>query len=589
MNRELALVVGQGAADLDLPNDVIVERVARDAVVLYSHPFESHQLKSSDVGGGKVAISGMAVVDGSLVYPGKNERLLVGGPESESWAVGSFLAFVVSKRGGQAYIRVINDLFGLTPIFECRHQGRLVIANSLDLAIRAARALQIPLETDPIGVVSSMFSDAGIGLQVSTPRTPYSPIRLLPLAGDFDWCVDGVRVHYISQVARAERIAGGATADDYLHFLRLGTQDVIRTVDAVTRASCFDRHLVNITGGKDSRWVVAAIQSLGNTDKWRGITNGSEEDADVRIGTGIAQLAGISYLDEPIGSVIPVGADDVLSMRQRFYRGTYHEIRTPTGRVQEGGFGRSVRLIGGCGELYRGFYHRRFPVSDLDGPPTAEIIFKRLREKAHRRAYQERMLVPFRELLRECLISSGSSLSDALSRHYMEFRHRLHIGYAGMWNSWMNPPTVNPLASPYLYVASRLLNRREREGGRLVHDSVSMISGSLAEIEYDDIGWNSRWTSKPAVPAPMSIDAWLGANKRRANASARPRPKRLGREWPAALKAVEAAGWEALRDHDLANEINVSELESHVAALVDKNRRLYRVWVSRLAMFTDLP
>lgn len=591
MNFELALVVADNIDSLDHSFSATkkIDRLGKSVAVVSSQSFESECRGVVTTSSHTLAVSGIAVIDGQLASRDENPGLFVKSARSDSWLTGSFLAFVVSAAEGGVSVRVLNDLFGLTPVFECRYQNGLILSNSLNLAIELAEVLGVPLEVDRIGVISSMFSDAGIGLQISTSRTPYSPIRLLPLSKDFAWSSRGVNVNYSSQVARAERIAAEAGKESYSEFLRLGVQDIVRTVDSVTAAEHFDKRLVNITGGKDSRLIAAAVQASGQSSAWRAVTNGVANSPDVLIGASVAHLTGIRYLDEPVGELVPIEPGQILAKRQKFYRGTYHEIRTPAGRVKEHPGSRCIRLIGGCGELYRGFYHRRFLTSQLDGRPSADHIFSRLRQGVHREAYSEQLLQPFKELLNESLVAGGGTMSDALSTHYMEFRHRLHIGYAGLWNSWLNPLTLNPLASANLYIASRILGRREREEGRLIHDAIYALGGELAHLEYEDAKWVLRWASDRVTRPSGNLDDWRSANMRRSESAGRFRAATPTGSWSSVLEDAAKSGMEALHASSLAADINVAMLSAKLTELSSKNQRLHRVWISRLAMFADLP
>lgn len=157
-----------------------------------------------------------------------------------------------------------------------------------------------------------------------------------------------------------------ADGDSYYELLRKTRQEILENVVAVA-GSRSQMKIAHITGGFDSRLVLAAITHAGVKHKFRFFCSGPEKTRDRIIADGLTEQYGLKRTTGP-GLV----AGPAHSITERILGPLFHSggILTtgPNGREENVDV---IAVGGGYGELYRTMYAERFNETDRNDPEAA--------------------------------------------------------------------------------------------------------------------------------------------------------------------------------------------------------------------------
>jgi asparagine synthase (glutamine-hydrolysing) len=265
---------------------------------------------------------------------------------------GSRLAAATSPSGGD-------------PLFFASADGGVIVSS---WALPIARILGTSNSTvDPIAMCS-MVNNGFMG----TRRTPFPGV--LSLGPSTTLVVDGERVETHDRLG--EMIVGQrpATAEalDRLH-------DAFVAAFAPLRASAAPVGLA-LSGGKDSRLVLAGLLANGIEVQTSTVSMGSANDGDVSIARRIAELTGIRHSVRPALTEGGLPADRVVDLYSdtcrtlRLTEGMLHGFKTFAPRTLFRSD--SVSLGGGGGEVLRGGYGHGFLSPKLQ--PLAQVVSREI-------------------------------------------------------------------------------------------------------------------------------------------------------------------------------------------------------------------
>ncbi|WP_216835515.1 hypothetical protein [Falsiroseomonas tokyonensis] len=250
-------------------------------------------------------------------------------------------------------IRISADFLGMVPLFYGSYGVHFFVSNRLHLLVLALEDAGYTVDLD-IGSVASMFLvDSSIGMQLSVRRTPLKGISLLGTQESILITRQGGKV--LTQPCLPDE---QLTPNEYYGLIKRGAEEVALNVQAAIDSG-LGSPVCTLTGGRDSRMILAAVMALGRLKDVRFATTAIHQE-DVDVATGLVRFFGGAY-----GSSVPSGYTTATSQealqryRSRFF-GLYHELQLQ-GLVQPVFDAPTIRMVGGCGELYRDFYQPKFP------------------------------------------------------------------------------------------------------------------------------------------------------------------------------------------------------------------------------------
>ncbi|MGA4777952.1 hypothetical protein ACPCUX_05355 [Cellulosimicrobium sp. AB352] len=408
---------------------------------------------------------GVGVLDGQLLL---GPRRL--GVFPARLGAGNYTVVELSESGAV----VQPDLFGMNTVY----YSESLVTNRLHLAAMVARRV------DADNALSSTYNDGGFSFSFNTFKTPVQGVSLLPA---------GARVavsRAALSVTRTDSSDEFVTCEpeDYWALIERGAQEVVDNVVAVVDSGL--PVFADITGGRDSRVVFGALVAAGKQREvvFNTIANPATEGlrADLEIGTGLVSHYGGTYSERPrAAGYAEHSVDQQLQRRRSQVFGAYHWIvPTDLRTVTSLGTSRTIRMLGGGGELYRDYWRPMlFTSVDPDERANDENVYAMLSRHRtgalglrHFDRYSRDLVETFRDL-------PGETMGHKLDAHYLNFRNRFHFG--SRQTSAESMSTLNVATSPALLAASRALPARERASGRVLFDVIKELDEELAYLPFD--------------------------------------------------------------------------------------------------------
>lgn len=252
-----------------------------------------------------------------------------------------------------------------------------------------------------------------------------------------------------------------------------------------------DEEVVNlgITGGMDSRLVLALLINSNIKKKIKLFTNGYPDNPDVIVGKEIARVLNIEH----INNIPPIIKNIEYSVKDIFEKIRIHSFQN------EGMFGawdikanrrsgKRIILTGLVGELLKGYCKQPFNYTEKPAPSDfipkqgfidpLEII--RDGEKINNRL-RERI---------DFYLSSGCSFNDVPDIFYLKERIPNWLGAARRLDSYSDQ-SINPLNNEKLISYSFSLTAKERQACLIHFQSLELLAPDLLETPFAEQKWSS--------------------------------------------------------------------------------------------------
>ena len=245
-----------------------------------------------------------------------------------------------------------------------------------------------------------------------------------------------------------------------------------------------ERHIIRLTGGKDSRLVLAVALRAGLASEFTYETIGPPDLADVQIAS---ELCHHFSLEHEVG-FLELGTSEPFASRfRRFVERTGCMVN---GR-EFGGHPKSpdLRLTGLCGELLRTY--RKLP----DANWTTEQLAKRVPRSQFgqlgllRGDLADDLYARFLDKL----ANEPSPAADPLDRFHMLYAgSRMRFVRGGAREELSGDSDVVPLYSRTAVRAAMALDSRDRQSELLFAEVMRMASERLVRHRFTDPGWDTR-------------------------------------------------------------------------------------------------
>ena len=420
---------------------------------------------------GQHILSGTGIFDGKFaIGPAVLDRF----PEQPGVGMFNLLSFWSDKTTVRSDICAHHSLY----------YGAGIVTNRLHLAALAVGTLDLR------GAFANAAFNSVICHQLSTIATPVEGVNVL---------LGGEEVEITNTVTARQRDAvfpgpptddkGNAqtlTPDEYHALVEKGAEEIIANVEAILDSG--RPVMCDISGGRDSRIVLAAVVALGrmkdvvfNTK----VTPNKLGDVDVAIATGLVKEFGGSYHPnpEPIGWDVSTPRERLLKRRSHLF-GAYHFFpKAQLNTVHALGEVKGVRMLGGAGEIYRDVFQKFLQVTDRRQPYDRGTLRRHLMA---REAWEDvpEIITSAMPLFTQTFDHlPGATLSQKVDSHYFFFRNSYHYGIK--MPKIGNAEDINPGVSISLLKAARGLPPEVKATGRVVFDITRALCEKLAYVQYD--------------------------------------------------------------------------------------------------------
>ena len=263
----------------------------------------------------------------------------------------------------------------------------------------------------------------------------------------------------------------------------------------------FARVIVDLTGGKDTRVLLAGVIAAGLRDRVRFRTVGPRQLADVQVARQLADRFGLDH--EVLG---------VLPQEQVPYSDMLADFVARTGGMSNI-WNAVVAALPVMSSAFRAFRVRcSAPTAECrDSSRPPRILIGYVRNRVLR---SELDLVgpdarsTFEQIAMEDVLESEPNLEPAERLHLFFLRHRVRFARYGPLEEVSTEARVHPLYSLDGLSTALALGAPEREAEAIHRRLVEQVSHELADLPFAGKGWPE--VKKPGPPAASTRPAGAG-------------------------------------------------------------------------------
>lgn len=393
---------------------------------------------------------------------------------------------------------VFSDRFGMQPLALTSGNTidgpALFVGTSAAATARAVRAAGGNLETNWAYVLETIGAKHDFLDCVFDFSTPTNGVMWLPPDQAVEVGDGGYRI-----VPRPTFQQEGTYQSLLEEGIERAIADVQRLVDTHERVA------INLSGGKDSRVVLAVVLAAGCRDRVQvlatdptppvaSLAHGQTVQDDLVISSRLVEGLGLSWVDwRSPRDLWPTNLEGELDRFQYYRHGLTNQF-LPLGlayRIAEP----EARINGAGGEIFREYWSHvlaKHPVwanlghtaasKDADARRLLQALRSGLTIPADLAEQGETSFVEGVNHL------SDGTLAQALDLHYEMFRMRGHAG-GRRWGQTYGITNFSLLQQATLSRAAQKLDPVERDGGKVLFDIVERVMPELNDLEYQSGPW----------------------------------------------------------------------------------------------------
>jgi hypothetical protein len=385
--------------------------------------------------------------------------------------------------------RIVSDPLSVAMIYRAETDDLVAYSTSARIAARVAAPSGHEPERDPMAVAWLPFHGWIVG-----DRTGYASTRVLPMGAYVEMApAYGSRIRFSNPTPWARDL--GQVEDDLVDLVH---DDLSASVRSIAKLPAPSRS-ADITGGKDSRLVLALLVQQGLTDRFTFRTAGFEHSPDAVVGGQIAARFRLAH-DQPVPPTM--GEDD---FRQRLATHVFQTSGMFSAWEFKGGLAVSSTLkVTGCvGEALRTHF-KKYPEM-----PTIEELRKQFYGRSALRSFsilRPEVASELLDLLDAELVgrmdSGGSSPQDLADSFYWRNRNRR---WFGTYEELGEAGRVFPLYSLTGLQAAFALGPAKRREEFLHFAVMNRACPDLTRMPFADSGWSERLVGGLSEPDDFRI------------------------------------------------------------------------------------
>ncbi|WP_345506641.1 hypothetical protein [Terrabacter aeriphilus] len=288
---------------------------------------------------------------------------------------------------------------------------------------------------------------------------------------------------------------------DRSSLLATAQEEIAANVSALA-SSGHERKIAHLTGGIDSRLVLAAILASGTTDAFVFFCSGGLEEPDQKVARQLAREYGLRFTEHS-GLDVGTAPEDLEQQLLQPFQHSYGIISGPShaGCLPS----RDLIVSGGYGELLRSFYNQGRP--SVEPSSAMEQMFGSLGFSSDplRRLLSERS-VARQTLSLEQTMGDGRLMGvreDALlDLMYLTRRNRYYVGEISRSVSAFTA-RIDPLYSPAAASLALQLTGAERNANVAGIDLMESFAPGLSRRPFDRPRFGEAWAALRPVPEPI--------------------------------------------------------------------------------------
>lgn len=411
--------------------------------------------------------------------------------------------FAIVRLSASGEVAITSDPLGFRCLYFGESADVVVVSSRAPLVARALAGKRRPIR-DSLAMCWLAYTTYRVG-----DTTGFAGVRVVPSGAFVE-----IQPHRGMRITRSAPWIPDPRSRD------LSTEDIVELVRADIAASLraileipVDRHVIGLTGGKDSRLILAIALWAGLAHDFDYETIGPPDLADVRVASDLAGLFGLRHTVRFLG----LGSERPYADRIRdFVAATggmlnIWDLSEPSATTDE------VRVVGLCGEALRAHRQITKPVKS----PDALLELFRPQDLGRLRLLRPEVAQRLHRTLLDVFYEDPSGQAEPLDlfdAFYM--RNRVRFSRTGPREELPGQLRVMPLYSIRALRAAFALGGSARQSELLHHEITRRCSDQLARHPFAGPGWIR--TDKPAGTRPGTPRVDLQVSVERPLRSAKP-------------------------------------------------------------------
>lgn len=260
----------------------------------------------------------------------------------------------------------------------------------------------------------------------------------------------------------------------------------ISNLNSIFNSDCFQQHILDLSGGKDSRLCLSLLLNTTHDKDLSILVNDVPNSDDLPIAASLVTLLNLTYIEKWNCNLYPRSLKEGFNLWRSYFFGSYHRMGiaawSPCGENI-----RDVRISGAGGEVYRAFWSNSgyFSRALLNNTSMEDVLWEVINKTKIVNGYLDKDLDEVLMcLMEEFNALPGDKLVEKIDNHYLYHRNRTHFGLRGF--SFFNEClTLTPLLSIDLLNASRIITHDERQNYKMFFDLYKKLAPFLLNIRFD--------------------------------------------------------------------------------------------------------
>jgi hypothetical protein len=286
----------------------------------------------------------------------------------------------------------------------------------------------------------------------------------------------------------------GISDKSYEENIRLGIKDVLENVNSIFNNNNFDKYVVDISGGFDSRVALSAVSNFDykskNLQAYTSIGSGKD---DLEIGNGLRKLMEIPLYKDDREVIYPKSLDEQLNIWRSYFLGTYHRLGASAWSNTNNCI-KSISITGGMGEFFRAKYLSSDYSNILRNNNLSITKFsKNLVDRKNEFIKDSQDIKGIYNLFENTIENDliGETIEEKLENYHLFFALRYHFGM-NSYSSYHNKPNYHVLMSNNLITASKMLTNKDRVNERFMLELTEKLNPRLAWAPYENKKINTK-------------------------------------------------------------------------------------------------
>lgn len=421
--------------------------------------------------------------DGEAVFQGVHSRnhTVKDYYEFSRSARGSFCVLSFTKTwNDDIFLKATNDPLGLYPLLFIKNEEYTIITNNPLLAESLSwRFHGISLVRSRDHVVNEIVTQTPLDIG------PYKGMEYV--AFDKELIVSAKKVFVKDKRGSDFYYNNGCSFDELLED---AANEIRENISAIA-ASEYSHRISDITGGIDSRMILAAILGTDNKNNFKFFMSGKYPNPDANVADYIIEKFGLEKcrISDPAMRILAGSYEEDAHRYIKTFCYASSGMKNNVARhVSSKTNGVNIFRVGGGFSAYKANYSKKIKASG-----NLDLAVEKLTKGDFLIPDDELALVKgrVRSILFDWTVHDSMSLESALDRFHVEHRGRFHIGVCEHWGRYQGGK-AHPLNSPSLVRASFSVSDSERISDVVTFRLMYKLYPELVFVPLESRVWNPK-------------------------------------------------------------------------------------------------